>query len=356
MNSELAIVTEDGEVVDSTPRAPMTLFGTDDPTAVVERASAVATALASVIAERRLFTSIGNKKHVQVEGWTLLGSMLGVFAEVQWSRPLDNGWEARAVARTLDGRIVGAAEAMCTVGEGRWKSADPYAVRSMAQTRAVSKALRLPLGFIMHLAGYSATPAEELTEDQPERSERASSVRREDSKPATTSAPAPRTPEENALLDQIAEASKRHGVGHTQQRLIAKALGLPPGERANADQLRAILERIESPGSGVPTASPALDQPSATDGDGAAPVARGGESSESPPPTAGPEGAVSPSLPSGPALDPQALLESAQAIVGGEIVDVVPPELQARIDKARAKGKAKPEPETLAEQLRVEAS
>jgi hypothetical protein len=341
MNSELAIVTEDGEVVDSTPRAPMTLFGTDDPTAVVERASAVATALASVIAERRLFTSIGNKKHVQVEGWTLLGSMLGVFAEVQWSRPLDNGWEARAVARTLDGRIVGAAEAMCTVGEGRWKSADPYAVRSMAQTRAVSKALRLPLGFIMHLAGYSATPAEELTEDQPERSERASSVRREDSKPATTSAPAPRTPEENALLDQIAEASKRHGVGHTQQRLIAKALGIPPGERANADQLRAILERIE--------------QPSATDGDGAAPVARGGESSESPPPTAGPEGAVSPSLPSGPALDPQALLESAQAIVGGEIIDVVPPELQARIERARAKGKAKEEPETLAEQLRVEA-
>jgi hypothetical protein len=141
-----------------------------------------------------------------------------------------------------------------------------------------------------------------------------------------------------------------------RMRLMADAVGVPKGQHATADQLRAMIERfIESPGRGVPTAAPAPEQPSATDGDGAAPVARGGESSESPPPTAGPEGAVSPSLPSGPALDPQALLESAQAVVGGELVDVVPPELQARIERARAKGKAKEEPETLAEQLRVEA-
>jgi hypothetical protein len=57
-------------------------------------------------------------------------------------------------------------------------------------------------------------------------------------------------------------------------------------------------------------------------------------------------------LPSGPALDPQALLESAQAIVGGEIVDVVPPELQARIERARAKGKGKEEPDKT-EQIRA---
>jgi hypothetical protein len=32
----------------------------------------------------------------------------------------------------------------------------------MAQTRAVSKALRGPLGFVVTLAGYEATPAEEM--------------------------------------------------------------------------------------------------------------------------------------------------------------------------------------------------
>ena len=35
----------------------------------------------------------------------------------------------------------------------------------MAQTRATSKALRGPLGFIVHLAGFSATPAEEMPSD-----------------------------------------------------------------------------------------------------------------------------------------------------------------------------------------------
>jgi hypothetical protein len=142
------------------------------------------------------------------------------------------------------------------------------------------------------------------------------------------------------LRGHIAEAAAAKGLSIATLERYADEIGVPKDGRADDAQLAQILARIYSPGSGVPTASPAPEQPSATDGDGAAP---------------GPEGAVSPSLPSGPALDPQALLESAQAIVGGEIVDVVPPELQVRIERARAKGKGKEEPETLAEQLRVEA-
>ena len=38
----------------------------------------------------------------------------------------------------------------------------------MAQTRAVSKALRLPLGFVMSIAGYEATPAEEMPTTNPD--------------------------------------------------------------------------------------------------------------------------------------------------------------------------------------------
>jgi hypothetical protein len=155
------------------------------------------------------------------------------------------------------------------------------------------------------------------------------------------------------LRGHIAEAAAAKGLSIATLERYADEIGVPKDGRADEAQLAQILARIYSPGSGVPTASPAPEQPSATDGDGAAPVARGGESSESPPPKAGPEGAVSPSLPSGPALDPQALLESAQAIVGGEIVDVVPPELQERIERARAKGKAKPDDEDEVEQIRA---
>ena len=48
--------------------------------------------------------------------------------------------------------------------ERKWAKADDYAIRSMSQTRATSKALRLPLGFVMQLAGFDATPADEIPE------------------------------------------------------------------------------------------------------------------------------------------------------------------------------------------------
>jgi hypothetical protein len=39
----------------------------------------------------------------------------------------------------------------------------------MAQTRATSKALRQPLGFVMQLAGFNPTPAEEMPRDEPKK-------------------------------------------------------------------------------------------------------------------------------------------------------------------------------------------
>jgi hypothetical protein len=148
--------------------SPATLFGSDDPAEVVARATAAARPLAEVVNRQRLFATIGGKKHTLVEGWTLLGSMLGVFPVTVWTRRIEatpetaEGWEARVEARTRAGDVVGAAEAMCTRDERTWKGRDEYALRSMAQTRATSKALRQPLGFVMVLAGYSGTPAEEM--------------------------------------------------------------------------------------------------------------------------------------------------------------------------------------------------
>jgi hypothetical protein len=145
----------------------VTLFGTDNPAEVVSRAAVVATALADLVRKQNLIVRIGQSDHVRVEGWTLLGSMLGVFPVVEWTRPVileevQVGWEARVEARTRSGEVVGAAEAECLRTERTWKGRDDYALRSMAQTRAVSKALRLPLGFVMQLAGFNPTPAEEM--------------------------------------------------------------------------------------------------------------------------------------------------------------------------------------------------
>lgn len=173
------VETIEGEVVEIVERLPavrhsqeVTLFQTDDPVEIVEKATRVADALSNVIRQKKLFKKIGDKEHVLVEGWTLLGSMLGVFPITVWTKPVGTrGWEARVEARTKDGALVGAAESQCLRDERRWKSADDYAVRSMAATRATSKALRQPLGFVISLAGFSATPAEEMSIEQAETNE-----------------------------------------------------------------------------------------------------------------------------------------------------------------------------------------
>jgi hypothetical protein len=158
------------ELVPVDPHPPANLFRTDDPVVMLERATGYANALKRVIQEKGLFTAIQGKAHVRVEGWTTLGAMLGVTAVCTHTEEVDGGYKAHVEARTLDGRVVGAADAMCTKHEkrGPWKNADDYARLSMAQTRATSKALKGPLGFVVTLAGYEATPAEEMTFAEPD--------------------------------------------------------------------------------------------------------------------------------------------------------------------------------------------
>lgn len=159
------------------PVAPTTLFRTDDPVEVVAKATQIAEALKKVLVDKGMIQPIQGRDHVKVEGWITLGAMLGVVPVVTWTHKLDRGWEARVEARTLDGRVIGAAESECLKDEDNWKDSEDYAIRSMAQTRATSKALSGPLRFIVTLAGYSSTPAEEMdgvrgTRGAPEPSDR----------------------------------------------------------------------------------------------------------------------------------------------------------------------------------------
>lgn len=162
--------TIEGEVLPAVREAaPVTLFRTDDPSEVLRRATTTADALAAAAKDRGLVAKIGGKDYPTLECWTMLGTMLGVFPVLVWSRPVEGGWEARVEARTLAGALVGAAESQCTRAEARWRNREDYALRSMAITRTSSKALRLPLGFVMTLAGYEATPAEEFIDEKTSR-------------------------------------------------------------------------------------------------------------------------------------------------------------------------------------------
>src|SRR3989304_44728 len=133
------------------------------PEEVIERASQIATQLAKIIKDRALSTRIRDKDHVRVEGWTTLGAVLGVIPRERQTTRTEQGFESYVeLIRTSDGLVVGGASAICSWAEPRWSKADDYAVRSMAITRATGKAYRLGFSWIMVLAGYSPTPAEEM--------------------------------------------------------------------------------------------------------------------------------------------------------------------------------------------------
>ena len=172
VHPETVTVVEVGNEVELyTQGQSPTLFGTADPDAVIEKATAIATVLERTVRRAGLISRIGVRDYPQIEAWTLLGTMLGVYPVTAWSRELIDddghtvGWEARVEAHTRSGEVIGAAEAECRTSERNWANRDSYALRSMAQTRAASKALRQPLGFVMSLAGIEATPAEEMTRE-----------------------------------------------------------------------------------------------------------------------------------------------------------------------------------------------
>jgi len=130
----------------------------------LETAKTKAAILAEIVEDQGLFTIIQGKKHLHVEAWKTIGKGYGYSPQIEWTRPIETGgWEARCIFTDLTGEQVGSGEAECgTYGDGPWVDRASYAQRSMAQTRAISRAGRNCLDWVVVLAGYSATPFEEM--------------------------------------------------------------------------------------------------------------------------------------------------------------------------------------------------
>ena len=93
---------------------------------------------------------------------------LGIFPIVVSNSRLDRDGEViyeATVELRLNGEALCRAEAICSNKESRWRSADEYAIKSMAATRATGKAFRLGLSGLAVLAGLEGTNAEEMPAD-----------------------------------------------------------------------------------------------------------------------------------------------------------------------------------------------
>lgn len=146
------------------------------PSALVAGATDMAKALAAVIDRQVLYSTISGRKFVRVEGWTTLAMMMGCMPrERSVVRLEDGGYEATVdLIRASDGLVLTSASAECGSDESTWASRPRYARRSMAITRATSKACRIAFSWVMALAGYEVTPAEEMdgVDVEPRRQER----------------------------------------------------------------------------------------------------------------------------------------------------------------------------------------
>lgn len=253
----VARVDESALVRRSAPApAPATLWRTDDPEEVVKRATKAANALASVIREKGMVTSMGGgREHVNIEGWQTLASMVGLVSARPWTRviewPADEhltetlreirdkgyvfGFDAGYAALTLDGREVGGGEGTCKRTEEAWclrrgKVVDDYALKGMALTRAQSRAFAAPLRFVVELAGFKGTPAEEVDGVGPA-----------DREPAETSTSGEPSQKQLNLIKRLV---KENGANEKEGALVrrwAKAR-LTPGREGTASALIARLQ------------------------------------------------------------------------------------------------------------------
>jgi hypothetical protein len=203
-----------------------------DPERVLVEAKRAAEALVRVVSAKPKKVVINDEQYLEFEDWQTLGRFYGLTVRVDSTEPVNfdgvKGWQARASILNRAGEVISSADAMCLNDEEKWSSRSKYEylyilkdgsksadnppkdqivwidnpnkagkkmpkkervkmpdvavpffqLRSMAQTRASAKAFRNVLAWVVVLAGYKPTPAEEMSgvgegefEEMPEKKE-----------------------------------------------------------------------------------------------------------------------------------------------------------------------------------------
>lgn len=144
------------------------------------------------IKANNLTTRIKDKDYVNVEAWQFAGTHLGLVPIIKYVKNLStyeritlelpgkNGtkytkiikhykYRATCILRDSNtGAELGRAVMICSNEEATKVSFEEHAILSMAETRATAKAFRLLLGWTMKIAGFEATPVEEMPQEPQE--------------------------------------------------------------------------------------------------------------------------------------------------------------------------------------------
>jgi len=137
----------------------------------IQRGATIARQLRDYLRQARMTVRLPRGgEHVRIEGWQVLCHMcnLPLPSIVSVRREeRENGYCYIAEAVLQYGGREYRAYGLCASTEPNWANKPEFQLMSMAQTRAAGKVLRLLLGWIVTLAGYEPTPAEEMVIEDP---------------------------------------------------------------------------------------------------------------------------------------------------------------------------------------------
>ncbi|CAL7960091.1 hypothetical protein GAMM_130021 [Gammaproteobacteria bacterium] len=142
----------------------------DEPEMVVEKATKIADVLTKLVSNRKLYTVINGNKYVHVTGWNVMLTMLGVGSKPVINDVTKEGGHVFCktyveLFSVKSGKVIGGGWGYCSSKESKRVSNTEHCIQSMAQTRALGKAARMSFSWVIKLAGYEATPAEEMIEE-----------------------------------------------------------------------------------------------------------------------------------------------------------------------------------------------
>lgn len=190
------------------------------PSAVLAEAVQAANSIKEIIDKKKKKVIFNGEVYVENEDWITLARFYGVTARIKSTNYVEfgnvKGFESTAEAYLVStGQVIGTADSMCLNDEDNWglrnvyeypngkktivgqKPVPLFQLRSMAQTRASSKVLSLLFKWVVVLAGFRPTPAEEVDENTIDAEPESSGIKRPQRKEAKAEekAPAPRDPE-----------------------------------------------------------------------------------------------------------------------------------------------------------------
>ena len=178
---EVEETTQEVAIIENNQSLPdYAILNPDIPmSAKVDVATNVANTLAPLVRNQGLVVTGLNRsnkeaEYVTVEGWEVLGTFLGivpvttVVSEIKNDKDRVVGYKARATLyqnpiiendEIVGGTVIARAEA--TADKSGFQK-DLVAIASMAQTRALGKAYRMGLAWVMKMAGFEGTFAEDM--------------------------------------------------------------------------------------------------------------------------------------------------------------------------------------------------